>query len=591
MTTQYPPFYSRLSNFNRDAMAGLESPAPAKLDAELNAIQTTLRQECEVMRGITTADGHLRNVSLAIAQSLVGSWIGTAPVSPGPIVTTIPWVSTMSNLSVLVMLGTVVLNPNQFTVAAGGVGSAFLTVTPTSYPATGTTTTVWAFEPGSGLLTRLASTANGDGAALIAIHDAGSFFASTDVENALQEVGGTIVSLQASLGPVADYFKRDGSVAATGNFDMAGFQLHNNADGTADGDLVTVRQIAAYVAAWTDLSRFFLKRDGTAAMAGALNFGNNKGLNLADPDLGAPLDAVNVRTLLKTIATSGAAPVGSTMDFYLTEAPANWLFCDGQAYLGTAYPILFAGLPAAFRTGSAQGAIAASLPALVGANLSVPAGPGVITSIPAMSNQGVGYTGLPQIRVVNPTQYPAPTLQPTFTVTVTPTTIAGPNVAGGVLTVALLTGGTGIYPGAVIIIDNALAASPGSPALAQLPTGYFRTPDRRGRVSLGAGTESKSPGIVDPPDVTKGDSYNATPHTIGQYGGEEKHQLTVAELARHGHAFGTQTRVQLGTDNGESYGVNTNSTNTDLANHFAGTDTAHNTLPPYLVCNVIIKAA
>lgn len=589
MTSTYPPIYTRLSNFQRDANNGLESPAPAAVDAELNSIQLTLAQTVERLRAITSTDGRLRNVAQALAQSLVGSWTGTAPASPGPIVTTIPWVSTMSNMSVLVMVGSVPLRAGTFTVAAGGTGSAFLTITPAPYPTTGVAISVWAFEPGSGLLTRLNSTAAGDGATLVGIADTGNFYGATTVEGALAEVAGSLVALQTALGDLAAYFKADGSVAATADFDMAGNKITGAADGSADGDYVTIRQIATYIAAWTDLARFFLKRDGTTAMAGPLNFGNNKGYNLADPDLAQPLDVVNVRTLNKILATNGAAPVGQVALYALDTPPTGWLFCDGSCYLGTAYPLLFAGLNSTYKTGFAAGCQLAALPAVVAGNLTS----GVLTGYPSQT-LGAGYIGVPAIEVVNTDGGAVVTAQPTFSVSVTGTTTDGPNVTGGVLSISIA-GGTGIREGAIIVVSTQLASSPTVSALAPLPSGYFRTPDLRGRVVVGAGTESNSPGVLDAPDVTKGDAYNATPRLVGAYGGEEKHSLTADENGRHNHpiyrgqtggtVFDGGVMIRYMDGNPSRYALESKDWEK------AGKGQAHNTMPPFHVLNYIIKAA
>lgn len=324
-------------------------------------------------------------------------------------------------------------------------------------------------------------------------------------------------------------------------------------------------------------------------MAGPLNFGNQKGINLADPDLAAPQDAVNVRSMLRTVATSGSSPVGIVADFIGVVPPTNWLLCDGSAYIGTAYPLLDTILDSSYKSGKAQGAIAASFPVLVLANAPV----GILTLLPPLQ-PGIGYIAIPYIDVVNQDGGAAVTLQPTWNVTVTPTVLDGPNVTGGTLTIAIATGGTGIRPGAAIRIFNISAATFGGSnlsSLALLPAGYFRTPDFRGRSSVGAGTESKTPGIIDPPDIGKGDAYTADIRLIGQYGGEQAHQLTTAELATHFH--NTFTAIG-GVDNGGSarnfvggsFGSPLIGTTAN-----AGSDDAHNTMHPYHVLNKIIKAA
>jgi microcystin-dependent protein len=324
-------------------------------------------------------------------------------------------------------------------------------------------------------------------------------------------------------------------------------------------------------------------------MAGPLNFGNQKGQNLADPDLAQPTEVVNVRTLLNAIATSGASPVGVVMDFVGATAPTGWLVCDGSAYLGTAYPVLYGLLGTAYREGSAQGAKAASFQQLIaGASPGDISGSAIVTGdiLARLIDGGIGYTGVPQIVCENTDGGAAVVTQPTFSMTVSGATVDGPNVTGGTITaVSVLTGGAGIRAGAVLRVQNALAATPTEPALAELPTGYFKVPDLRGRVTVGAGTMSMTPGIIDPPDITKGQDYNATPHDIGDYGGSEQHKLTIPEMPSHTHSISSGDPYS-GADNPSLAGGGS-STSTGAT----GGSTAHTNMQPYHVMNKIIKAA
>ena len=576
----YPSLYQRLFSFARDAMQGdTTAPAPAKTDAELNNIQVSLSQVRSAVMAVTTADGRLRNVASALAQALVGTWAGT---STGVVtfVTTIPFQAAMSVNSVLILVGSTPLRPAQ--IASVQTNAGFLEVTLVAAPAVAANLTVWAFEPGAGITTALASTATGEGASLIGIEDALGQLSATTVEDAIAEIAANYISLVTALGSLGEYFLRDGSIPATGNFAMAGFKISGAADGSAATDYVTLGQIQNYIDNWADLSAFFMKRDGTTAMAGNLNFGNNKGINLSDPDLTQPLDAVNVRSLVKAIATSGAAPIGTVVDFVGATAPTNWLLCDGQAYLTTAYPLLDAILSGVFKTGSAQGCVAATMPALVSGNIGAPSPAGSINNTYDAADgtpilTGVGYASAPTIVCVNTDGGVAVTGQPTYTITVSPVVIDGPNVTGGVVSISITAGtGTGIRTGAIFTISNTMQA---------LPAGYFRTPDMRGRVSVGVGTESKSFGIIDPPDVTKGDVYNATIRNMADRGGEQAHRLTVAELARHSHG-------QASNASGGAVGNYVKFDQPFTPNLMdVGNDTAHNTMPPFFVLTKIVKAA
>jgi microcystin-dependent protein len=529
----YPALYTRLVNFLRDANNGLPSPAPAKLDTELNGIQLSLAQQNAVLRGITTVDGRLRNVAAALAASLAGTSSVTSDGTTA-LVTTIPWVASpaFSTNTVLVMQGSTLLRPAQLTsVQDNGLG--FLRVNLAVAPALNTLMVVWAFEPGAGILTRLASTTPGDGASLIGVEDAGGVIAAGNVEDALAENAGNLAALLIALGDLTQYFKANGDVVATDHFDMGGFKVTNAADGVDDGDYLTVRQMANYIAAWSDLSRFFLKRDGTTAMAGDLNYGNNKGINLKDPDLNAPLDAVNVRSLQRVIAVSGASPVGSIIDYIGEVAPsADWLLCDGQVYAASAYPVLSAILPSAYRTGAKQGCIKARFPLLVaGAGPGDVSGGAVVTGdiLPLFQNLGRGYASAPAVTVRNPDGSATTAV---VQVTVSALVVDGATVVSGgeIVTAQVIAGGTGVLAGAYLEFSDTLSA---------LPTGYFRTPDLRGRVTVGLGTESLTPGVVDPPALVTGSAYDATTRNMGDFGGAEKHKLSVSEMPAHTHPIGT----------------------------------------------------
>jgi microcystin-dependent protein len=106
----------------------------------------------------------------------------------------------------------------------------------------------------------------------------------------------------------------------------------------------------------------------------------------------------------------------------------------------------------------------------------------------------------------------------------------------------------------------------------------FRLPDMRGRVPLGVGTAVGAPG--------------ASAHTLGQKGGEETHTLSAAEMPMHTHpspgsrqfvtAFGAATATWPAGSGGGAVQF-------DTATGSAGGNAAHNTLPPYVGLNWLIK--
>ena len=101
----------------------------------------------------------------------------------------------------------------------------------------------------------------------------------------------------------------------------------------------------------------------------------------------------------------------------------------------------------------------------------------------------------------------------------------------------------------------------------------FCLPDIRGRVIVGHDTRA---------------ALVSTSNVLGSIGGEENHQLTVAELASHQHAFlATTEYVQGITTGGANCSAVHNRVNQDT--ELTGGNKSHNNMQPYYVLNHIIK--
>ena len=102
----------------------------------------------------------------------------------------------------------------------------------------------------------------------------------------------------------------------------------------------------------------------------------------------------------------------------------------------------------------------------------------------------------------------------------------------------------------------------------------FNVPDLRGKTPYGY--------------LSSNDKFDAlnVPNT---YAGEETHVLLEAELAAHTHTRSVKENtastatVAIGTQSGAGIVINLGSTGS------AGSNTAHNNMPPYVVTNWIIK--
>jgi microcystin-dependent protein len=118
-----------------------------------------------------------------------------------------------------------------------------------------------------------------------------------------------------------------------------------------------------------------------------------------------------------------------------------------------------------------------------------------------------------------------------------------------------------LYPGLFSVIGTNYGTGDGSTT--------FNLPDMRGRFVLGFG---QGAGLAN--------------RVLAAVGGEENHQLTVAELAAHTHASFYQTNAAAG-----SVGTGVGSAGASVPSGSTGGNTPHNTMPPFLVVTYIIKVA
>lgn len=105
-------------------------------------------------------------------------------------------------------------------------------------------------------------------------------------------------------------------------------------------------------------------------------------------------------------------------------------------------------------------------------------------------------------------------------------------------------------------------------------------PDRRGRTPVGAG---QGPGLSN--------------RTVGQTGGEEAHQLTFQELARHAHGWRWSNGISGAGPNGtivlvgDASIANTTFSSAAPSENYTGGDLPHNNMQPFSVTRYFIRAA
>ena len=384
----YPIRPARVANFQQDANTGA-SIDPSDLDSELNNLVEALDQTQDFVRGITTASGALKNLATATAQALAGSQRFVATASQTQFDTSITWGAAFTNLNVEVFAQGVKLDPNLLTVA-DNAGTLRVTIPAQTLS---NVVVVNAFESGAGVLTRLATTGSGsDGANMVGIQDAGARITATTVEGALQEIALNLSTFITSVGTIANYLKKDGSVVPTADLPMGAHKITGLANGVAATDAATVAQVSAASATLATLANSFIKRDGTNSPSADTSWNNKKITSLATPT--ASGDAAN-----KSYVDTTAAPTGASMLWFTAVAPTGWLLCDGSAISRTTYSALFALLSTTYGVG--DGTTTFNLPdfrgrsplgAGTGAQKNA-SGTGVITGGTAMTARALGAWG------------------------------------------------------------------------------------------------------------------------------------------------------------------------------------------------------
>jgi microcystin-dependent protein len=269
------------------------------------------------------------------------------------------------------------------------------------------------------------------------------------------------------------------------------------------------------------------------------------------PELNTVFGQTNRITLssLSTLFASQFLPSGIITEYGGRVAPTGWVLCFGQAISRTSFANLFNALVPSIGTFT----VTIATPAVV-----TLAGHGFVTGDAVyLTTTGALPTGL----TANTIYYVVAINSSTFN---------------------LATTAANAYAGTKI---NTTGTQSGTHTCFACPYGLgdgattFNTPDMRGRVPAGAdamgGTAANRLSLAQ----TQGTYGN-----LGANGGEQGHQITIAELASHTHTYNFNNTIG-GIAAGGGIGQNTPALNTSST----GSDTAHNNVQPTLVTNFIVK--
>ena len=321
----YPPRYLRLSNFLALQQAGgvFDQTHEAYLDAELNNVASSIDQIVTRLQQITSAAGQLVGYGATTAQALAGSQRIVATVTQTVYTTTITYDASFTASSVLVTRipnGTTIgsiFDSNAYTLSNSG-GFLVVTLSSGSLIAAGDVLLIDAFSPGAGVLAKLASIANAQGASLVGIEDVGGLYASTTVEGALAEFKAAYNAYVTSIGSVALLFKKDGSVTATGPFNMGSQKISSLANGTLSTDAATLGQVNALFSGIAALQNYFLRKDVAIVWTASQDAGGKKLANLVmtDPVVSgvsvASSEAAN-KNYVDTVVSTQLAPINTQL--------------------------------------------------------------------------------------------------------------------------------------------------------------------------------------------------------------------------------------------------------------------------------------
>jgi len=285
-----PKFDLRKSQDDGDKLSATE------LYAELSNIGSSLNQAIQFIRAITTAN-------MKIQPSQVSGTIFVIPDEQTAIAAqTDIYFQNSVTIDPLVSTVGVFINGERLPDSQVTLFTDHVVVTPALSASDNIVLEI--HDNAASVFNDLISTLNGLGASLVGIEDVGGLYATSDVEDALQEVGQGLADFITAVGDLTKYLKADVAVPLEVDQDAAGYTWKNLAPAVDPNDPVILSQITSLLSILSNLAGTFLPLVG-GVMQGPINMANNRITSVADPVAGG--DAINKAWLDTLLAALTAA--------------------------------------------------------------------------------------------------------------------------------------------------------------------------------------------------------------------------------------------------------------------------------------------
>lgn len=319
------PQYFRQQNFLNDAARGLESPAPAKIDSEFDALQQTANQTRNRLEAIVNADGSLKPnqpVNASVTEILPYQEHQALGGTPETVPFTVSIDADVN--SIILFKNGLLVDTAEYTYDDDGVSVNTIL---------GDLVAIRFYDVQDSVLTVLAEPT---GSELIGYDDPDSYGPQlpitgtpTTVSEGLTLALGNLNNIGNDLYPLSQWVKADGSRELSGDWFTGGnYRIKGHPASAENGDVVVHEQFVMLNNAISGASEGYVATDGSSTMTGALDMGSNPINNVEDGQNAQ--DAVAYGQLDDYLKADGTTVATGQIDFDTFGAKTSYVPVDGE---------------------------------------------------------------------------------------------------------------------------------------------------------------------------------------------------------------------------------------------------------------------